>query len=68
MRKKLISLLESFGYPVHLQGSLLSVDNYPDSFLHFGISKIMEIYFMTMNHMHVTLDIGFIFILMIQNL
>ncbi len=35
MRKKLINLLESFGYPVHLQGSLLSVDDYPDSFFTF---------------------------------
>ena len=35
MREKLINLLESFGYPVHLQGSLLSVDDYPDSFFTF---------------------------------
>ena len=35
MRKKIISLLESFGYPVHLQGSLLSIDDYPDSFFTF---------------------------------
>lgn len=35
MRKKIISLLESFGYPVHLQGSLLYIDDYPDSFFTF---------------------------------
>lgn len=35
MRKKLISLLELFGYPVYLQGSLLSTNDYPNSFFTF---------------------------------
>lgn len=35
MRNKLINLLESFGYPAHLQGSLLSKEEYPDSFFTF---------------------------------
>lgn len=35
MKKKLISVLEKFGYPVYLQGSLTADDKYPDSFITF---------------------------------
>lgn len=35
MKSELIELLESFGYPVFLQGSINSVNDYPDSFFTF---------------------------------
>lgn len=35
MKSELIELLESFGFPVFLQGSLNSMDDYPDSFFTF---------------------------------
>ena len=35
MEDKLIELLDSFGYPVKLQGSLLPDEPYPDSFFTF---------------------------------
>lgn len=35
MKSELIKLLESFGFPVFLQGSLNSADDYPDSFFTF---------------------------------
>lgn len=35
MEKLLIKLLESFGYPVRLQGSIAADEKYPDSFFTF---------------------------------
>lgn len=35
MKQELISVLESFGYPVYLQGSMNIDDAYPDSFFTF---------------------------------
>lgn len=35
MKEQLISILEAFGFPVYLQGSLASPAEYPDSFFTF---------------------------------
>lgn len=35
MKSELIELLQSYGFPVFLQGSLNSVDDYPESFFTF---------------------------------
>ena len=35
MKQKLISVLETFGFPVMLQGSMNADDAYPDSFITF---------------------------------
>lgn len=35
MKEQLITLLESFGFPVFLQGSINSLDEYPDTFFTF---------------------------------
>jgi hypothetical protein len=35
MKQKLISALETFGYPVRLQGTFNADENYPDTFITF---------------------------------
>ena len=42
MKEQLISLLESFGFPVYLQGSLASVGDYPESFFTFWVFSAPE--------------------------
>lgn len=42
MKEQLITLLESFGYPVYLQGSLAAPESYPDSFFTFWMHSAPE--------------------------
>ena len=42
MKDELITLLESFGYPVRLQGSLAENEQYPDSFFTFWNSDTTD--------------------------
>ena len=42
MKEHLIMLLESFGYPVYLQGSLAAPADYPDSFFTFWVFSAPE--------------------------
>lgn len=42
MKKELISVLEKFGYPVFLQGSLNENDAYPDSFITFWTDDVTD--------------------------
>lgn len=42
MKEQLITLLETFGFPVYLQGSLASPEAYPDSFFTFWVHSAPE--------------------------
>lgn len=42
MKDKLIALLESFGFPVYLQGSLAADAKYPDSFFTFWNNSTLD--------------------------
>lgn len=42
MKDKLIAVLEAFGYPVMLQGSLNPEQDYPDSFFTFWVFEANE--------------------------
>ena len=42
MKEQLIALLETFGFPVYLQGSLASPGDYPESFFTFWVFSAPE--------------------------
>lgn len=42
MKEQLITLLETFGFPVYLQGSLAAPADYPDSFFTFWVFSAPE--------------------------
>lgn len=42
MKQELINVLEKFGYPVFLQGSLNDDDAYPDSFITFWTDDVTD--------------------------
>ena len=39
MKQKLISTLQAFGFPVHLQGTMNAEESYPDTFITFWCSS-----------------------------
>lgn len=42
MKQKLIEILETFGYPVFLQGSLNENEAYPDTFITFWTDEVLD--------------------------
>ena len=42
MKRQLISILETFGYPVKLQGSIAEGEKYPDTFITFWTDEVED--------------------------